>query len=455
MRLQTLENRAFLFLVLLTSAVFFWIVSDFLMTVFWAAVLAVFFRPVDRMWRRRIGGRPTWAALLTTLTVLFVILVPFSFLAVAVTGQAINLYERVDSGEIDVQAGIDWVERQTPALSGLLERYGVDVAEIQNGLQEAAVTASQFIATQALAIGQGTLTFAILFVLTLYFLFFFVRDGDLILDWIVRAVPLGDARERRLFAKFAEVSRATIKGTFVVAVVQGGLGGLLFALVGLDAAVFWGAVMSVLSLLPAIGPALVWGPAAIILIATGSVFKGIVLILGGTLLVGLADNVLRPILVGRDTRMPDYLVLLSTLGGLAVYGLAGVVIGPLVAAFFLVVWQMMAEEYGPHDQATPPVPTPPPAAEAPPPPVAEPALPPAPEAAPEAALEAAGLEPTADPALQPETVPRVEPTPSPEAFPPPENEADAPFPGPTAPHSTSDSGPEREAPTSISPAPGS
>jgi predicted PurR-regulated permease PerM len=130
-----------------------------------------------------------------------------------------------------------------------------------------------------------------------------------------------------------------------VAAVQGSIGGILFAIVGINAAIFWGVVMAVCSLLPVVGTALVWGPAAIGLFATGHVWEGILLIVGGTVLVGLADNVLRPILVGYDTKMPDYLVLLTTLGGLALFGLTGVILGPLVGAMFLVVWEMMAEEY--------------------------------------------------------------------------------------------------------------
>ena len=141
------------------------------------------------------------------------------------------------------------------------------------------------------------------------------------------------------------MSRATIKGTLVVGLVQGALGGVLFWAVGIPAPVFWGVVMTVFSILPAVGAGLVWGPAAIILLALGEIVRGVVLIIVGTVIIGLVDNLLRPILVGRDTQMPDYLVLVSTLGGLAVFGISGFVIGPVVAAFFLVVWEMFAEEH--------------------------------------------------------------------------------------------------------------
>lgn len=344
MRLLTLESRFFLGLVLLTTGAFLWVVWEFLMPVFWAIVLAVLFRPVFRRWLRLVRGRPSAAALLTTLTVFLVILVPFGLLVAEVTRQAVGLYRRIASGEVNLHAPIDVIERSTPALTDLLASYGIEIEGLRTSIENAAVTASQYIATQALAIGQDMLTFAVFFALMLYFLFFFVRDWERILDGIVRALPLGDERERRLFARFAEVARATMKGTLVVAAVQGMIGGVLFAITGIEAAVFWGVVMAVFSFLPVIGAALVWGPAAILLLATGSIWEGIVLIAGGTLVIGLADNFLRPILVGHETKMPDYLVLLSTLGGLVVFGVSGIVIGPLVAALFLVVWEMMAEE---------------------------------------------------------------------------------------------------------------
>jgi predicted PurR-regulated permease PerM len=171
---------------------------------------------------------------------------------------------------------------------------------------------------------------------------------------MIRALPLGDQRERHLLGRFAEVSRATIKGTLVVGIVQGTIGGIAFAVLGINAPVLWGTVMALLSILPAVGTALVWLPAAIFLIVSGQIFSGIALIIVGALVIGSVDNVLRPILVGRDTRMPDYLILLATLGGLAGFGLAGIIIGPTIAAFFLSVWRMVEDEYGAPAEPAPP-----------------------------------------------------------------------------------------------------
>lgn len=354
MRLRNLESRVFISLVLVTTALFLWMVRGFLLPVFWAAVFAMLFQPLFLRLLVLLRGRRSFAAAISTLVVVVAVLVPSGLLVGALARQGLSVYQRIASGEIRADALVHFVERSVPALTRVLTRYGVDVERVRASLQGAAGSATQYVAGQALSVGQNALTLAILFGLMLYFLFFFFRDGERIVQELVRAIPMGDERERRLFRKIAEVSRATVKGTIVVAAVQGAVGGVLFALVGIQAAVFWGVAMGVLSLLPAVGAALVWVPAAIFLLATGAFWKGMALIAGGTLVIGLVDNVLRPILVGRETKMPDYLVLLATLGGLTAFGLAGFVAGPVVAALFLVTWQMFADEYAPLDSSAPP-----------------------------------------------------------------------------------------------------
>ncbi len=356
MRLRNLESRVFLSLVLVTTALFLWMVRGFLLPVFWAAVFAMLFQPLFLRLLVLLRGRRGLAALLSTLTVVAVVLVPAGLLAAAVAQQALSLYERIASGEINGDALVQFAERSLPVVTRFLARYGIEVERVRASVEGAAGAATQYVAGQALALGQNALVLAVLFGLMLYLLFFFFRDGERIIEGLVRAIPMGDERERRLFRKIAEVSRATVKGTIVVAAVQGAIGGMLFALVGIQAAGFWGVVMGVLSLLPAVGSALVWVPAAIVLLSTGAVGRALVLIAGGTLVIGLVDNLLRPVLVGRETKMPDYLILLATLGGLAVFGLAGFVAGPIIAGLFLVMWQMFADEYAPLDSSALPAP---------------------------------------------------------------------------------------------------
>jgi predicted PurR-regulated permease PerM len=345
MRERAIRNGFFILLVVLTTLAFFGLIRAFLMPLFWAVVLAVIFQPVQRWWLGRTGERSSLASVLTILTVLFVVMLPLGLLGAALTREAIVLYDRISTGEIDLGAVVRRTQELLPVVTDGLERMGVELDRLQDGLSALAFGSSAWVAAQALAIGQNALRIFALTALMLYVLFFFLRDGDRILNGVVRALPLDDDREWMLLNKFAAVSRATIGGALVVAGVQGAMGGLAFWALGISAPVFWGVVMTILSFLPAVGASLVWGPAAIVLALTGSPIRAAILVVIGALLIGIMDNILRPLLVGRYTQLPDFLILVSTLGGLAVFGLSGVVIGPVVAAFFLAVWEMFAQEH--------------------------------------------------------------------------------------------------------------
>jgi len=351
-----IQNVSFVILVAFTTLAFVALIASFLMPVFWAAVLATVFFPLQRRYVARLGGRRSLAALATMLTIIAIVVVPLFFVGLAMSREAAYLHDRITSGAIDLQAPLRFLRRMTPLASDYLSGFGIEIDELVQRLSTAAVAGSQFIASRALGIGQDVLRITALFFLMLYVLFFFLRDGNQLVAMLIRVVPLGDVRERELLAKFADVSLATIKGTLVVGVVQGAIGAVLFSAVGIPAPVFWGVLMAVFSVLPAVGPGLIWLPAAVILFGMGQIVKGIVLVAVGILVIGLVDNVLRPILVGRDTQIPDYLVLLATLGGLAVFGVSGFVIGPVIAAFFLVVWEMFAHEYSerpvPHERVS-------------------------------------------------------------------------------------------------------
>jgi predicted PurR-regulated permease PerM len=309
-------------------------------------------QPVQQWWLRRTRERAWLASVLTLLTILLLVIVPASLLGFALLREVVVLYERVATGEIDLGEAVRRTRDLVPVVTDGLERFGIEFDRLQDGVSGLAFMASAWLAQRALAMGQNALRIAALSALTLYVLYFFLRDGQKILDGVVRALPLGDEREWLLLSRFAAVSRATIGGALVVAAVQGAMGGLTFWVLGIPAPIFWGVVMTVLSFLPAVGASLVWGPAAVILALTGSPIRAVILVAVGALLIGLVDNVLRPVLVGRYTRLPDFLILVSTLGGLAVFGLSGVVIGPVIAAFFLSVWEMFAQEHG---ETPPPV----------------------------------------------------------------------------------------------------
>lgn len=330
-------------LVIAASIAFLALIGGFWQPIFWAAVIGILFRPLHLRLAERLAGRRSLAAGLTLVVIFFTVLLPAMLLASILTAEAAGVFKRIQSGELDVGALIAWIKAWLPAISDWAAKVGIDIDELSQKLSQAAVNGSRFVASLALRAGQNAATFVLMFALMLYLLFFVLRDSDLMVAEIKRVMPLPAEHKARLFSKLAEVSRATVKGTLIVGLVQGGLGGLAFAVLGIQGAVFWGVVMVILSVLPAVGAGLVWGPAAIYLITTGDWAKGAFLLGFGVLVIGLVDNFLRPALVGRDTKMPDYLILFSTLGGLGLVGITGFVLGPMIAALFLTSWQIFAE----------------------------------------------------------------------------------------------------------------
>ena len=340
-----MQKSFFIGLLIAVSAAFIALLSGFFQPIFWAATIGILFLPVQHFLESRLSGRKSLAAVIAVILIFFTVLVPALVVASAVIQEAAQLFGRIQRGEIDPGAIMRWVQEVTPQVTDWAKGVGINIDDWPDKLSAAAVTGSQFIASLALTAGQNVANFMVKFFLMLYLLFFVLRDGDFILEQIIHALPLGDERERALFAKFAEMARAVVKGTLVVGLVQGFLGGMMFWVLGIEGAVFWGVLMVLLSILPVIGASLVWGPAAIFLLASGAYIKAAILVVVGALIIGLADNVLRPLLVGRDTRMPDYLILLSTLGGLTLFGISGFVIGPIIASLFLAVWVMFRDEY--------------------------------------------------------------------------------------------------------------
>lgn len=337
-----LQIRTFLILLVAVSAAFVWLLIPFAGAIFWAVVLAILFIPMQR---RLIGIMPGWpnvATLLTMLAAVVIVLMPVSFVAQSVIAELIHLYQQVQDG--DFRAG-DAYERLVhsvpPSMMPWFERFGLDdVDTIKTYISRFASQAVRLVGNQAINVGQNTFMFVVELCIMLYLQFFLLRDGMKLSGMISNALPLAMEHKARFMSKFATVVRATIKGNVVVAICQGALGGLIFWALGIGSATLWGTVMAVLSLLPAVGAGLVWGPVAIYFLATGDITKGIILGAYGVLVIGLVDNVLRPVLVGKDTRLPDYMVLLSTLGGLTMFGISGFIAGPLIAVLFLVAWDL-------------------------------------------------------------------------------------------------------------------
>lgn len=339
MNRDTIHRMTLLLLVLFISVVFLSMIKPFLMAVLLAGIFSALIHPYYRRLSAWMRGRNTAAAAVTLLIVILIVLLPLSGLVAVITSQAIKVGQTAPS----------WVQEQllpTSELSAwvhdlsffdVINPYRDVIFEKAGKLVE---SASGFLISGLQEAAMGTVNFIFMLFILLYAMFFFLLDGPALLEKMLFYLPLENEDERRLLARFTSVTRATIKGTAVIGVIQGGAAGIAFWVVGIPSAVFWGTVMTVLSIIPGIGTALVWLPAAILLAARGYWMKAIGLTLFCGLVVGSVDNLLRPRLVGRDTEMHDLMILLSTLGGIVLFGLIGFIIGPIVAALFVTVWDM-------------------------------------------------------------------------------------------------------------------
>lgn len=342
---QVVEYRAFIIVLGLITLAFLTILQPFWSSIFWACVMTLLFFPLQRRLRDRLNGRESLAALLTLLAGVFLVVIPVTVIAFAFVAEGAQLYELIENREINPEQFIERIGSAVPVLPDLLQRLDIDVSNIRSYLSDSAIALSRLLSQEAISFGRNTVSFTVGLVLMLYLTFFLLRDGDKMMGWLGTAVPLENERRQLLFRKFTEVVRATVKGNLVVALVQGALGGLIFWILGITAPVLWAVVMAFLSLVPAVGAALVWVPVAIYLFATGDILQGSILVAYGAIIIGLADNVLRPILVGRDTKLPDYIVLFSTLGGISLLGINGFVIGPLIAALFISFWSTFSQDF--------------------------------------------------------------------------------------------------------------
>ena len=342
---QQLVNRAtLLLLVFLVSAVFLNMIRYFLMPILLAGIFAALAQPLYLYLTRRFGGRRQLASLLTLLLIVFVVLLPFGFLAGIITSQALKLGESVRP----------WVQQklaEPDALSELFRNlpfYEQIVPYRDAILQKAAElvgSLSSYLINSLSSMTVMTVNFLFATVILLYSMFFFLIDGKKLMTKILYYLPLEDHNERLLLERFTSVTRATLKGTLVVGIVQGCLAGLAFQVAGIPSAIFWGTVMAVLSIIPGIGSALIWVPASLILLSGGHYAAGVGLAGFCALVVGSVDNFLRPVLVGKDTKMHELMIFFSTLGGLALFGFIGIIVGPVIAALFITLWEMYGEAF--------------------------------------------------------------------------------------------------------------
>jgi predicted PurR-regulated permease PerM len=340
---QAPEQRTFLRVLLLVLSVgLVAVLLPFYGPLLWALIISLLFRPLFRWLAVRLRRKRTLAALATLLVVLLIVVLPLVLLTVGLVDEATRIYEELQTAQFTPAA---WFQRLFLGLpdwlAAPLRSLGLsDFEGIQRRLTSGLGQIGQLVGSQALRFGQNTVNLVAGIFIMLYVAFFFLRDGDKLHRTLQDALPLGLHQQQALLERFTSVIGATVKGNFLVAVLQGMLGALAFWVLGFSGALLWGALTGLASLVPTVGAALVWGPVALYLLLSGEVAQGLGLALWGMLVIGLVDNLLRPKLVGKESHMPDWLLLITTLGGFAVFGLNGFVIGPVVAAMFMSVWQM-------------------------------------------------------------------------------------------------------------------
>jgi predicted PurR-regulated permease PerM len=331
-----------LILVLAVSVLFLAVAWPFLKPLLLGAMLAGLCRPFYNWITRLVRGRGSLAAILTLVILFLLVAGPISAFVGLVVSQALNVSDQaIPWVQQHFGAGStfnthDWLVERFPAVAS----YVPEQTQILETVGRAAKAAGAFLVAGATEFTAGTAAFLLNLFVMLYAMFFFFRDGEKIVGRIFYYMPLRHEDEMMLLERLTSVTRATIKGTLVIGIIQGTLAGLGFWVAGIDGSAFWGTIMAVLSIVPGIGAALVWVPAVIYLFITGQTLAATLLLTWCAAVVGTIDNVLRTSLVGKDAKMPDLLILIGTLGGLFLFGPIGFIVGPIVCGLFLTIWEI-------------------------------------------------------------------------------------------------------------------
>ncbi|MCF1183633.1 AI-2E family transporter [Marichromatium gracile] len=333
-----------LLLALGISALFLTMIQPFLMALFLAGLFSALARPLFLRLQTRFSGRRHLASMTTLLIMAVVVLIPLGVLFWVLLAQALDVSHAIGEwfkGSLQDPGVLADHLHRLPFYDQLM----VYEDEILGQLGNATTALSKLLVEWVSGVTLGTANFVFMTFVLLYSMYFLQMDGPRLIERILYYLPLKTSDERVMLEKFTSVTRATLKGSLLIGLLQGTLAGIAFAVAGIDNAVFWGTVMAVLSVIPNVGAALVWAPAVAILVVQGEVVTGVTLGLFCGLVVGSLDNLLRPVLVGKDTKMHELMIFFGTLGGIFMFGLAGIFIGPVVASLFISVWEMYGVEF--------------------------------------------------------------------------------------------------------------
>lgn len=341
MRFSTIQNSFFFLFLALTTVALLWLLGGFLMPILWAVILGIVFYPVYKFFLRKLKEKPNRASLATLLVVLVLFFAPLYGVGALVAREGVQAYNQFAGTNNTL-----YIQEYSAKVAALAGTVGIELSTetVQAKAIEIAKAISATIATAALEFGRATTSAIIQFFLVLYLLFFAFRDGKHFTRRLIEILPLGDTKEKKLLNKFTSIVRAIFKGTLLIAIIQGALGGITLLAAGVGNIFLLSAIMTILAVIPALGPAIILAPTALILLFTGSIWQGVV-VLAGLVIVSVIDNLLRPALVGREVQMHDVLIMLSVFGGLATFGFTGFVIGPVIMGLFITMWGIFESEH--------------------------------------------------------------------------------------------------------------
>jgi len=337
------HNIPFYVLLGVVTLLFLYLLKPFFFPLFWAVVIAGIFRPLYRRINRRLNS-PNWSTIAVFLAIGLIVILPAGGVGTLVFNESVQFYGKLSPDAKSIDTGFQHIIKAV-ADNPLAKRLKLNQRVLIDKSTEVARSVTNYLLVHLSALTQNTLGMIVKLAIMLYALFFFIRDGDKFLRTAMRFSPLGIGREQLLYERFLTTARSTLKVTLIIGGVQGILGGIVFFITGIEAALIWGLLMMLMAVVPAVGCSIIWAPAGVLMLLTGHVWEGVLILAFGGLVISTVDNIFRPILIGKDVEMHPLLIFLSTLGGIVLFGFSGFVIGPIITSLLIAIWEMYDEFY--------------------------------------------------------------------------------------------------------------
>ena len=330
------STNAYYLLLALITILFVSIIFNFAAPILWSIVVSIIFYPLYEKFLL-MTNKKSLSSILSLILILLLVIIPSIGILGLITNELIIFINSFD--DYSLERYVEMIPNES-LINDLLAWTGLNISQLTEKADDFLLAASKVFYESVSKISANVINFFISLFLFIYLTFFFLKDGEKILQSCMDAFPMKNEDESYLLNEFQKTTRATIKGTIIVALAQGFLGYMTLLLLGIEGALIWGAVMSLLSIIPAVGTILVWLPIALVLFANGQMIQASILIFSGIFIIGMIDNLLRPILIGKETKIPDYLILLTTIGGISIFGITGFIIGPIIASLFISIWSL-------------------------------------------------------------------------------------------------------------------